>query len=166
MMDDLMAGDLFDGELLNLDLTDVPDMGAIPPGLYPARVIEADVRNSEASGTPTLYLTLELTGPEEYVGRKLFFTNSLSQKARGFLKETIRALGFPLQCKLHPMDMVDRECAVKVINETYEGEQRSRVRRLYPPTKLSESFVAEKPQTVGDDLIGGDEDVDDGLLSF
>jgi len=135
---------------IDLDFTDAQDPSAMAAGLYPARVVEADVHNSANSDLPTLYLTFEVLGPEGSEGRKMRFTSSLKNDkiSRGFLRVALKALGIPAAelvagWKLHPMDLLDRECTIRVALSTYLGEPSASISRLYPLGRSADTKVAE-----------------------
>ena len=145
----------FDGEVLDLDFGGVDTPGPIPPGIYPCRVDECHAAASQASGEPTLYFSLVLTGPANLVGRKARYSKSLQPQARPYLKQDLEALGYTKaqlkgHLRLRPTELVDMTCACRVVAATRDGEPTYNVTRLYPITKATSAQVVPESAPFSD----------------
>jgi hypothetical protein len=161
--DDYDSGAAEDGTL-DIDFTGVEETRVIPEGVYPARVQDAEIKNSASSSQPTLYLKLELLGPEKYVGRTLFYTVSLQATARGLLQTALVGLGFPkddlrAKIRLNPAALLERVCGVRVTVQTYDGDLTNRVNKLVPIGKVPAELMAA-PEAPFGDITTADADSD------
>ena len=150
---------VFDGEVLDLDFGGVTAPKPVPPGTYPCRIDECHAAPSEASGEPTLYFTLVLTGPADLAGRKARYSASLQPQSRPFLKRDLEALGFTQEqlkgaLKLRPTELIDMSCACRVVaRTTRDGEPGYNVTRLYPLTKATSTQVVPEAAPFADLMV-------------
>jgi hypothetical protein len=77
---------------IQIDFGAVEDFAALPEGSYPVTVDHVEMRDSKSSDVPYLSWDLIVSG-EEYAGRHLFFTTSLSEKSLWRLKAVLNNLG-------------------------------------------------------------------------
>lgn len=110
---------------------DVPDVDfeLIPEGRYPVRVTESAIIEKPGKNDQWK-LTLEITR-EPMKGRLLWATYSMIEKAKGFRKGAITALGLNSEEEIDLIDDVQgRRCVAEVNHEDYEGKTYARVKRL------------------------------------
>jgi hypothetical protein len=79
---------------LTVDFSSVPDFELIPAGVYPVRILTAEVVKSKNNAENyNLNINVEITDGE-FTSRRVFCKPfSLSEKAMGFLKRAFDALG-------------------------------------------------------------------------
>lgn len=140
MVEEVFGGPSEDGAY-DIDFTGVEESRIILAGVYPVRVDESEIKNSGASGQPTLYLTLEIMGPEKYVGRKLRASISLQAQVRFRIQQALAALGYAKEelqgrIRLVPSALVERTCGAVVSIGTNNGEQVNNVSRFVPIEKV------------------------------
>ena len=96
----------------------------------------------ERGGGPKASLELTVVKPEEYEGRKLFREFSLQPQALPFLHQFIKAVDPEAELDedfiFKPSDYIGLECAVRVRNEEFEEQIRSRVGRMAPASAYRE----------------------------
>jgi hypothetical protein len=110
---------------------DVPDVDfeLIPEGRYQVKVIESVVVEKPGKNDQWK-LTLEITRGQ-FKGRLLWATYSMIDKAKGFRKGAITAMGLDPEGEVDLIDDVQgRRCYAEVNHEDYEGKTYSRVKRL------------------------------------
>jgi len=76
---------------IQIDFGAVEDFAALPDGSYPVTVDHVEMRDSKSSDIPYLSWDLIVSG-DEYAGRHLFFTTSLSEKSLWRLKAVLNNL--------------------------------------------------------------------------
>jgi len=76
---------------IQIDFGAVEDFAALPDGSYPVAVDHVEMRDSKSSDIPYLSWDLIVSG-DEYAGRHLFFTTSLSEKSLWRLKAVLNNL--------------------------------------------------------------------------
>lgn len=120
---------------LKLDFTNVNDNGDFKkvdkPGTYNVKISKVEAKKSQA-GKP--YLNWEFTViDEEFKGSKLWFVTSLQPQALFNLRNLLVAAGLDVPKSVVSIDLdtvIGRIVAVKVEMETYNGEQRARVKSI------------------------------------
>ena len=117
---------------LELDFTDVTtEFEPLPVGQYPAVVSNVEhIPQSKSSGRPFLKFTFTVTGPEEYVGRKLFDNYSLTKDSRWKLAKTLEALGYEVVGKrvgLNVSALLGLPCQLVVSQGVYQGKLKNEV---------------------------------------
>lgn len=95
----------------------------------------------ERGGGPKASLVLAVKEPEAYVNRKLFREYSLQPQALPFLYQLIRAIDptavLDEKFVFNPHKYIGMECAVRVRNEEFEEQIRSRVGTIAPASRYS-----------------------------
>jgi hypothetical protein len=111
---------------------DVAKGEAVPPGRYPARIDKVEDQTSE-KGNAYWQVTFTLT-EEPAIGRKVWGNFMLQPQSLWKLRQLMKAIGMPTQGvgNLVADEFIGQEVGVIVINETYEGEPRSRVQGFFP----------------------------------
>jgi len=115
----------------------------LEPGTYDGRVRDCSVRSAKSSGQPVVKWQFEVDEPP-YEGRVLFFNTSLQAQAIWKFAQTMQALGFDEEeltgeggFDFDPADVIDLECRLVVIQDSYRGEITNRVDRVLPPEDLA-----------------------------
>lgn len=116
--------------ILNLDFSNVPSREPLEPGWYAAR-IEAVEEKLSSTNKPMIVLTYLITGDangEPVEGnRKIFENLVLVENCLWKVKSVFSALGIPTEdiCELDTDELVGMELAIKLVQETYQGEIRN-----------------------------------------
>lgn len=136
---------------ISLNLSNVPDLGAIPAGVYAARIFE--VKQTKAkSGNPMLSVVFTITEGDQ-VDQRIFHNLTLVEQSMPFVKRFLRAfytkeqLGAEEGFELDTEELVGRECRIRLIREKYEGEWQNKVRSVVRPEAETDEFE----ELVGDD---------------
>jgi len=124
---------------LQIDFSAVEDFAALPDGNYSVTVDHVEMRDSKTSDVPYLSWDLIVTG-EEYSGRHLFFTTSLSEKSLWRLKAVLTNLNVLEEQMNFEIDDESRYVispelsglsAIAVVStEIYQGRTQNRVEDL------------------------------------
>jgi len=141
---------LFDGSSLTLDFSNVPKDDPVPPGLYPARIYNAELGLS-SNGNPQLTLSLEITGPDEYQGSKVRFYQTFTEKSMQYARPTFRALGLSDEdlagsIDINPNELLGIPVGVRTELVEWMGDTIAKGKRIYPIDALEgvqESSVDE-----------------------
>lgn len=152
------------GEAVVVDFSDTESRGGkksgrsahLPEGDYTAKVQAAKFDHSSDKGTPGIFVTWVVTSPKKYQGKTLRDPLWLSDKALWRVRQTLEALGVEVpskKVKVNPKTMVNKEAAITLEDEEYEGKVRSRVVDCFSLEEYSELQAA-----AGTDL---DEDEDE-----
>lgn len=122
---------------IRVDFSNVESFEPIPAGVYPATVVNQELRQSKDSEYDYINWELEISsGPFE--NRKLWTITSLSPKAVWKLQETLLAFGISDQeakspeFEFEPGEFLGSECQAAVIQESYNGRIQNRVEKLLP----------------------------------
>ena len=159
--------DINDDGTINIDFTGLAEERLMPDGVYPARVEDAEIKLSSSSNNPTLYLNMELLGPEAYAGKRLRTTVTLQHQYRDMLQKALIALGYPREevqggIRLDPAMLLEKTCGAVVGHQTYEGEITNQINRLVPIARCN---VGEMTPGVPFDATDPDKvSADDGLV--
>lgn len=122
---------------LNLDFSSVPSRDPLDEGVYLLQIAEAIVKTS-STGNPMIAVTYDVlatTDGETVDGsRKLWDNYSLQAQALFKLKELLSALGIDTSSvvDMEVSDLIGHQVLAKVTQETYNGELRNRVKKIYP----------------------------------
>jgi hypothetical protein len=122
---------------LNLDFSSVPSRDPLEEGVYLLQISEAQEKTS-STGNPMISLTYDVVSTQEGEAvegsRKLWDNYSLQAQALFKLKELLEALGIDTAAvvDLEVSDLVGQQVLAKVVQETYNGELRNRVKKIYP----------------------------------
>lgn len=123
--------------MTNLDFSSVPSREPLEEGKYILTVAEAAEKQS-STGNPMISITYDVNstidGIEVEGQRKLWDNYSLIDKALFKIKELLDALGYDTSelVALEPTDLVGSQVVAQVIQETYNGEIRNRIKKVYP----------------------------------
>ena len=106
---------------------------------YLCQVTGLRLGKAQKGGGPKASLELTVIAPDKYAKRKLFREYSLQPQALPFLYEFIRAVdpdedlgeGF----RFNPDKYMGLSCAVTVVNEEFDEQIRSRVKKIFPKSK-------------------------------
>ena len=82
---------------INVDLTTIPELEAVPEGEYLVSISKVDTAPSKRTpGNTNLNIEMTVQSEDEYHGRKIFDTLSLSEKALWRVRDFVQACGvFP-----------------------------------------------------------------------
>lgn len=122
---------------MNIDFSSVPNREPLEEGTYLLTIAKAEEKLS-STGNPMIALEYDInaTADGEVVegGRKLWDNYSLQAQALFKLKDLFNALGMDTSAvvDIDIADLVGQQVMAKVIQETYNGELRNRVKKLYP----------------------------------
>ena len=122
---------------MNIDFSSVPNREPLEEGTYLLTIAKAEEKMS-STGNPMIALEYDVsaTADGEAVedGRKLWDNYSLQAQALFKLKDLFNALGMDTSVvvDIDIADLVGQQVMAKVIQETYNGELRNRVKKLYP----------------------------------
>lgn len=122
---------------MNIDFSSVPNREPLEEGTYLLTIAKAEEKLS-STGNPMIALEYDVsaTADGEVVegGRKLWDNYSLQAQALFKLKDLFNALGMDTSAvvDIDIADLVGQQVMAKVIQETYNGELRNRVKKLYP----------------------------------
>lgn len=122
---------------MNIDFSSVPNREPLEEGTYLLTIAKAEEKLS-STGNPMIALEYDIsaTADGEVVegGRKLWDNCSLQAQALFKLKDLFNALGMDTSAvvDIDIADLVGQQVMAKVIQETYNGELRNRVKKLYP----------------------------------
>lgn len=136
---------------ISLNLSNVPDLEAIPEGVYPARIFEVKPTKAKQSGNPMLSVVFTIT-EGEYANQRIFHNLTLVEQSLPFVKRFLRAfytkeeLSVPT-FELDTEALVGKECRIRVTRQKYEGTWQNRVRAVVRP----EDEGGEFEEVVGDD---------------
>lgn len=122
---------------MNIDFSSVPSREPLEEGTYLLTVAKAEEKLS-STGNPMISIEYDVTstadGEVVEGGCKLWDNYSLQSQALFKLKELFDALGMDTStvCDIEVSDLTGQQVMAKVIQETYNGELRNRVKKLYP----------------------------------
>lgn len=123
--------------MLNLDFSSVPSREPLEEGTYLLTIAEAEEKQS-STGNPMISITYDVVSTADGIEvpgqRKLWDNYSLVEKALFKVKELLEALGYDTDqlVEMDVTDLVGQQVMAKVIQETYNGEIRNRVKKVYP----------------------------------
>lgn len=123
--------------MMNLDFSSVPSREPLEEGKYILTIAEAEEKIS-STGNPMISITYDVNstfdGVEVPGQRKLWDNYSLVEKALFKIKELLEALGYDTSelVTMDVTDMVGGQVVAQVIQETYNGEIRNRIKKVYP----------------------------------
>lgn len=123
------------------DLNDAEAPSPLPPNIYPAEIVGAEVRTSATSGNRYLSATFRVPAdayPADFVdgdpdGMTLVYNRVLvedTKNARYRLRKFLEAVGGPLSRSLDPSDLIGLTANIDVGTDEYEGEKRSAIKRV------------------------------------
>lgn len=121
------------------------------PGLYDAKVVEANAR--QADGKNDIEVIVELTAKGEYQGARLWGYVHLGEASRWKVRELTDAVGLPAKGVIDTDRLVGKKLKVKVSASTWEGEYRARLQRF-----LSASDAVDGEDAEDDEDTDGTED--------
>ena len=115
---------------VNINLDDVKELKAVPPGNYVCRVIDGGVREGPKGNY--VAWTLEII-EGEYAGQQQWHNTSLVPNAQFGLKRFLQACGFEWgKSSFNTEDVIGCEVIAKVVIKDYEGEPKNKVRGFIP----------------------------------
>ena len=122
---------------MNIDFSSVPSREALEEGTYLLHIAKAEEKLSSTSN-PMINIEYDVvaTADGEAVagGRKLWDNYSLQSQALFKLKELFNSLGMDTAniVDIDINDLVGLQVMAKLVQETYNGELRNKVKKLYP----------------------------------
>lgn len=122
---------------LNLDFSAVPSRDPLEEGVYLLQIAEAAEKES-STGNPMIAVTYDVvatqSGETVEGNRKLWDNYSLQAQALFKLKELLSALDIDTSeiVSLEIDELIGQQVLAKVVQETYNGELRNRVKKIYP----------------------------------
>ena len=123
-------------ESMNIDFSSVPNREPLEEGTYLLTIAKAEEKLS-STGNPMISLEYDVNatidGETVEGNRKLWDNYSLQSQALFKLKELFDALGMDTSniVDIEISDLVGQQVQAKVIQETYNGELRNRIKKLY-----------------------------------
>lgn len=122
-----------------VDLNDVEAPDPLPPGEYPAQIVEATLKTSANSGNQYLALTFEIATadfPPDYkpgddspvkLGYNRLVFDPNSQRSLYNIKKFLSSIGHGLSNTLDLDGLVGAHASVKVTHQEFEGEWRAQI---------------------------------------
>lgn len=123
--------------MLNIDFSSVPSREPLEEGTYLLSIAEAEEKLS-STGNPMISLTFDVLSTEDGTPidgqRKLWDNYSLQAQALFKLKDLFQALGIDTSAlvEMDVSELVGQQVRAKVVQETYNGELRNRIKKVYP----------------------------------
>lgn len=123
--------------MLNIDFSSVPSREPLEEGTYLLSISEAEEKLS-STGNPMISLTFDVLSTEDGTPidgqRKLWDNYSLQAQALFKLKDLFQALGTDTSAlvEMDVSELVGQQVRAKVVQETYNGELRNRIKKVYP----------------------------------
>ncbi|WP_301003098.1 DUF669 domain-containing protein [uncultured Duncaniella sp.] len=123
--------------MLNIDFSSVPSREPLEEGTYLLSISEAEEKLS-STGNPMISLTFDVLSTEDGTPidgqRKLWDNYSLQAQALFKLKDLFQALGIDTSAlvEMDVSELVGQQVRAKVVQETYNGELRNRIKKVYP----------------------------------
>lgn len=126
------------------DLNNAEAPAPLPPGIYPATIINAEPKTSQTSGNRYLATQFRIEAdayPADFNdgdpdGMVLTYNRVLledNKNARYRLRKFLEAVGGHLGRTLDPSDLMGLSANVSVGTEEYEGEKRSVIKMVMAP---------------------------------
>lgn len=131
----------------------------IPEGDYGVKVSKVALKKSEAEKPYLLFSFKVIKGDKKGMGKSLAHNCSLQVQSLWNLRNLIESTGRPVPSKTVKLDldkMVGWECACTVIDEEYEGKQKSVISAFFPLSDLG------KTSSSGDELEEATEEEEEG----
>jgi hypothetical protein len=125
----------------------------IPPGDYPAKIVEVEETESESSGNRMLVWRLQITDGK-YEGKKLLTRTVITPKALWRLRNLIEATGSTVPDKavnLRPNKYVGEEIGIVVDDDEYENRVYSDIRDFVSIEDLTEEEEEEEEEDEEDE---------------
>ena len=118
-----------EGLFVPVDLNAVSDdFVPVPEGMYTVQVDKLEPKASKA-GNNMINVTFNIVAPAEHMGRKLFTSLVLMDKAYWKVKQFVKAAGIPFdQGGVDIGAAMGRQLFVKVIQETYDDAGTPKIR--------------------------------------
>lgn len=123
--------------MLNIDFSSVPSREPLEEGTYLLSIAEAEEKLSSTQN-PMISLTYDVLSTEDGTPidgqRKLWDNYSLQAQALFKLKDLFQALGIDTSAlvEMDVSELVGQQVRAKVVQETYNGELRNRIKKVYP----------------------------------
>lgn len=123
--------------MLNIDFSSVPSREPLEEGTYLLSISEAEEKLSSTQN-PMISLTFDVLSTEDGTPidgqRKLWDNYSLQAQALFKLKDLFQALGIDTSAlvEMDVSELVGQQVRAKVVQETYNGELRNRIKKVYP----------------------------------
>jgi len=107
---------------------------AVKPGEYHCEIINAEEGKSQSGGNPIISLKLRLEN-EAVLYDRLVFTPSAFWKIDSFRAAIGQKVIPDEEVNIEADELVGQTARIRVVNETYEGRQRSKVAAWLMPAK-------------------------------
>jgi hypothetical protein len=101
---------------------------AIPGGMYPARIGEANLTMA-STGKPMIVVVWEIT-EGEFAGRKIF--DNIVTSVQFKIKQYAELAGVASGAELETNDLLGAEAMLTLIQQEYEGEPRNKIKKIEP----------------------------------
>jgi len=118
------------------------------PGLYDAKVVEANARQTD--GKNDIEVIVELTAKGEYQGARLWGYVHLGEASRWKVRELTDAVGLPAKGTIDTDKLVGKKLKVKVSASEWEGEYRARLQRFLSASDADDGDDAEEEEGEGE----------------
>ncbi len=133
------------------------DDGLVPPGVYQAKCVHAEVCRSQRTGSPQLRTRFEIVGPAQK-GRMLFHTNGITEKSLPWLKTDLVRMGLELdhlqelagRCE----ELIGRFAEVRVVHKP--GDAGETYVNMYINRRIEQPGVSDAGQVAGLESSGVD----------
>ena len=107
---------------------------AVKPGEYSCEIINAEEGKSQSGGNPIISLKLRLEN-EAVLYDRLVFTSSAFWKIDSFRASIGQTVVPDEEVNIEADELIGKTARIRVVNETYEGRQRSKVAAWLAPAK-------------------------------
>jgi hypothetical protein len=107
---------------------------AVKPGEYHCEIINAEEGKSQSGGNPIISLKLRLEN-EAVLYDRLVFTPSAFWKIDSFRAAIGQKVVPDEEVNIEADELVGKTARIRIVNETYEGRQRSKVAAWLMPAK-------------------------------
>ena len=117
--------------MLTLNFSNVPDRSALPEGMYALSIAKVEETVS-SNGNPMLKVEYDVLDVEG--NRKVWDNYVLIDKTLWKVKELFDAIGIDTSeiVEIDPQELVGATVRAKLVVEEYNGEDRNRVKKVYP----------------------------------
>jgi hypothetical protein len=134
--------------IIDMDSVKEQSFEAVPRGTYNAEFDTMELAKSKSSGQPMWKGQIRITdGP--YVGRKLFYFLSFSEKALPGTKSQLAKISpdivsgsMNIKALADQQVLVGKPCRVKIDIEKYDGNDTNRIKGFLAPAGGSDGFFA------------------------
>jgi hypothetical protein len=121
-------------------------------GTHLFKIIKAEEKAAKASGDPTWYLTAECQTQGEDLGKQVFFTISLSLKAKFKRDEFLDAVEAPKHGKWTVEKCTGKLLRMTIQHSVFNGKDQAKVAYMLPASSKNEPIVPSSPTRIGGEI--------------